>query len=120
MRELSQLLSRNSAYSALRQNDRFQSNMRPGAVRDGVNDVIADPNKVVKYMGIQPVMECLNQMRALRDVLKANGGGPIDMDELLTPVTPADDERTRGVRHSQDCQAVLATGPYSVVCYSVV
>jgi hypothetical protein len=55
---------------------------------------VADPNRVVQYVA-SSLLECLT-CALFEDVLKATGGGPIDMDELLTPLTPADDERARG------------------------
>jgi hypothetical protein len=80
---------------ALRRNERFQEDMRDAAVRAIVDAVIADPEKgpIVRN---REAMACLNKMRELRDILRLNGGGAIDLEEILRPWDESDDKRVKG------------------------
>jgi hypothetical protein len=97
VREIGGYVARKGAVASLRQEDRFQELMHDPAVREGVDAVIANPENVTRVRS-ENVMYCLNKLKQLRDISRQHGGGAINLPEILTPWSPADDEEARGMR----------------------
>ena len=85
---------------AVRKDEYFQTDMSNASVRSKVDAVIADPNQVTECLHDREAMACLDRLRALRDVLKRNGGGPIEMDTILQPWSSAAEKQLSGVHHA--------------------
>ena len=108
-----QLVTRSSSAAAVRKDEYFQADMSNSKIRACVDAVVADPNAVMRVLGQPQVMACLHKLRGLRDVINANGGGPIDMDEILEPWTTADDVKATGdsAANEYTCTNVLVRSP---------
>lgn len=93
---LNRYVARSSAVAALRQDDRFQENMRDPQIRGGVDAVIEKPERMPRLRS-KEAMACLAQLRQLRVVNRQHGGGTIDLDELQQPWTQEDDDQVQGM-----------------------
>lgn len=94
VQKIEQWIARSNALSALKQDARFQQDMRDPAVRALVDAVIDDPNNVLRVRS-SPAMACLDKLRRLRDVNKRHGGGAINLEAATKPWTEEDAQRAQ-------------------------
>lgn len=92
---LDRYVARTAAASAVRQDERFQANMRSVIIRAAVDAVIAEPEAVTRLRN-QEALFCLHRLRAIRDVHRQHGGGKIDLDLLCKPWEDDDDKQNTG------------------------
>lgn len=96
VRKVTLAMNRTCAEGCLRRDEQFQEAMQNPSVRKIVDAVIQDHQKG-PFVRDQQAMTCLNKLRGLRDVLSLNGGGQINLSDVLQPWESQDVQREAGV-----------------------